>query len=193
VDLIRTVTGSLRNAPITCDISGEIVAEKKTIYPQVEIDFSSELRTSEFKFFAASLGLYRCISNLLENAIESCFPNTPKIKVRTSESGANVQLSISDNGRGIPYSILKKVGTRGFSFGKGGKGSGLGLFYVRESLKGWGASLNIANVEAGGTLVTMTFPKLLNSSVHLGQRIVLVENDESVRKVRWRQLCRSLF
>lgn len=102
----------------------------------------------------------RTISNLVSNAIEACDGNG-MILVSMDEIDGQIRITIQDNGRGIPASVLNRIGERGFSHGKEGtrSGSGLGVFHARTTIENAGGRIAIESTVGAGTKVTLTLPK----------------------------------
>jgi two-component system sensor histidine kinase TctE len=91
-----------------------------------------------------SLGLTELLNNLIDNAIRYT-PEDGRITVRL-QSGAQPQLSVSDDGPGIPEADRERVFERFYRLlGSHKDGSGLGLSIVREI-----ASLHDAQVTLTG-------------------------------------------
>lgn len=105
--------------------------------------------------------LSRMISNLLNNAVEAVGQHGT-IRIMIEQAVNSISVRISDNGRGIPSDVLSRVGRRGFSFGKNGMGSGLGLFHARKMMEQAGGSLDIVSNVGEGTTVSLIFPQMAN-------------------------------
>lgn len=107
------------------------------------------------KMFIADLDVFqRIITNLIVNAVEalSGVVNRQKIiRVRTQRSPKLFVITVSDNGEGIPASIIKKIFIQGFSTKSGG--AGLGLAITRHLLQ---TSFN-------GTIKVSSFPRKITS------------------------------
>ncbi|MBC7458265.1 MAG: HAMP domain-containing histidine kinase [Bdellovibrionaceae bacterium] len=134
-----------------------IVAEKRTQYQNksgviFELDFGGE----NLPVVASGSDLARILSNLLNNSIESFEANHGEIKLSVRYYEDSAIISIVDNGKGIPASILQQLGTSEVTYGKGSSnhsGSGLGIFYAKERVKQWGGDLVILSKEGVGTCV----------------------------------------
>ena len=81
-----------------------------------------------------------------------------RIEVTLTKNESTITIKITDNGKGIPSDLLKKVGTDYFSYGKQ-EGSGLGITYAKEILETWSGSLTIESDAGNGTQVTLHFPQ----------------------------------
>ncbi len=101
----------------------------------------------------------RTISNLVDNAIDSLkFRPHGTINIEAVNKNKDIEISIKDNGRGIPKDILEKLKIKGFSYKKQG-GNGLGLEYSRKKIRDCGGTLALSSIEGRGTRVTAVFPK----------------------------------
>lgn len=101
--------------------------------------------------------LSRIISNLFNNSIEAMH-DTGLIVVHLYDRSGRIGIDVTDNGKGIPQSIINKVGTEGFSFKKTSTnaGSGLGVFHAVETLKSIGGNLEIESSLEKGTKISLT-------------------------------------
>ncbi|HEY4786023.1 MAG TPA: HAMP domain-containing sensor histidine kinase [Bacteroidales bacterium] len=103
--------------------------------------------------------LKRVLSNLINNSVEAIKASgTVSVNLKTFES--MYQLTISDDGVGIPKDILNKVGLEGFSFGKSNSesGSGLGVSSVKKLVESKGGNFLIQSKEGIGTMITLNMP-----------------------------------
>ena len=84
-----------------------------------------------------------------------------------------ISISVSDNGMGIPQSILKRITEPFFTTKEPGKGTGLGLSAVNNLVTQSGGQLNIDSLEGKGTTVIILLP-LLNQQSHLQDQYIQV-------------------
>jgi len=111
-------------------------------------------------YFDAEL-LETALRNLLENAtIYSDGP--PKIEVKLFRDGPLAHLTIADQGRGIDPKYQKKVFKIFYRIRRGdrsGRGSGLGLFIVRNVIRLHGGKVWLKSAGSGfGTTIHLTIP-----------------------------------
>jgi K+-sensing histidine kinase KdpD len=100
------------------------------------------------------------VANLLDNAAKYSAAGTP-IDVAVEPQEAEVLISVSDRGRGIPAEMVDDIFERyGRVEGQGGDGAsvGLGLFIVRSLAHGHGGRVWAENREGGGARITFTLP-----------------------------------
>jgi len=109
--------------------------------------------------------------------------------------GEYIKVAVTDTGTGMPSEILKKVFEPFFTTKDVGKGSGLGLSMVFGFIRQSKGGVAITSKVGDGTTVTMYLPKTektpddssiehsVNSPKQLAKHILIVEDDEAVRKI----------
>ncbi len=141
--LVAEVTASMR-----------LQAEKN----RAVINVSSEGATT---FNGDRLHLVSVIFNLVDNALK--YSNgAPHIKININGSGSQMELSIADNGIGVPAEYQDKIFEKFFRVPTGNlhnaKGYGLGLSYVAHVIAKHNGSINVACNGIGSTFI-ITLPK----------------------------------
>ena len=137
--------------------------------------FNATLKT----YFDESLGninilpqdIGRVLLNLITNAfyaITDKKKNTLRLKeeqlyeptviVRTKKTGATVEISVSDNGGGIPQKIMDKIFQPFFTTKPSGEGTGLGLTLCYDIIKAHGGDLRVENNEGEGACFVIQLP-----------------------------------
>ena len=122
--------------------------------------------------------IYRAILNLVTNAIDAAaeavaeilaenpddqpLPDPPpqgqvEIKLALEESGRHVQITVLDNGQGVPEDKLDQIFLPFFS-SKGAKGTGLGLPVVKKVVSEHGGTVVAQRRPEGGTRFIVTLP-----------------------------------
>lgn len=104
------------------------------------------------------------LGQLLQNAARYRGPE-PIITLSAKPLGKQVQLTVSDNGIGIPAHELPRVFDRGFTGSNGrsrGGSTGMGLYLCRKLAGFLELGLDISSREGEGTAVTLTFPAKQN-------------------------------
>jgi PAS domain S-box-containing protein len=93
------------------------------------------------------------IFNLISNAKDALITNPPKtpwIKIHVKNNTTSAEISVSDNGGGIPSDILPSIFDPYFTTKEEGKGTGIGLYMskkiIEEHMKG---ILNVRNTKDG--------------------------------------------
>lgn len=93
--------------------------------------------------------------NLVKNAIEAC-RSGGKVTISTGMRGNNVQISIIDNGRGIPPEILTKLGTPFLTTKE--TGTGLGITVCFRIVQNLGGTIQVETQPEEGTTFTILLP-----------------------------------
>ena len=100
------------------------------------------------------------LGQLLQNAARYR-GEEPVVTVSARSLGKQVQLTVADNGMGIPTHELPRVFGRGFTGSNGrarGGSTGMGLYLCKKLAGFLELGLDISSVEGEGTAVTLTFP-----------------------------------
>jgi signal transduction histidine kinase len=103
------------------------------------------------------------VENLLQNAIDAMPPGKGRLSVSTAmvfdsmHSTGYLQLSIRDNGKGIPPEIQRQMFDLNFST-KRDKGLGFGLWWVRMFVRRSGGDITIQSTLGAGTEAVVKIP-----------------------------------
>jgi len=132
---------------------------------------------------------------VLHFVFESASNGSVFIKLKCSDS--NIEITITDNGCGIPKEILPKVTDHGFSFGKN-SGAGFGLSYAKQQIEKLNGQLIIHSEEKSGTKVVINLlrsapPSWFCESLtfHLNSTIVVLDDDPSIHDA-WNERLNSI-
>lgn len=105
--------------------------------------------------------LYNILNNLVENAVKYS-GDSVEIKASANADKEYVEVSISDNGNGIPSGDLKHIFQRFFR-GKASAGEqpgmGLGLAYVKLLVDAHGGEISVESTFGQGTSFTIKLPQ----------------------------------
>ena len=82
----------------------------------------------------------------------------PTVAVSTKKSGNKVEITVSDNGNGIPEKIRQKIFQPFFTTKPTGQGTGLGLSLSYDIVKAHGGELEVATEEDAGTTFIIRLP-----------------------------------
>jgi len=144
------------NSKSICELKkvvSEIVQEKQILFidePPIQWAVSE---IPNIKIVANESELKRAMSNILDNSREA-LPRGGEIRIKCTETGDKLYLSVKDNGKGIAKELFQKVWEQGFSFDKE-KGSGLGLFYVKSVVESWGGRVSLDSALGKGTVISL--------------------------------------
>jgi len=109
-----------------------------------------------------SARLSSVVANLVSNALRhTARSGTVRVAGRVSDGGVRgvrgVELTVADNGEGIPADLLPRVFER-FVKGRSSPGSGLGLAIVRGVVEAHGGTVSVESALGEGTTVHVTLP-----------------------------------
>jgi signal transduction histidine kinase len=79
----------------------------------------------------------------------------PTVTISTKKLGDKIQISVNDNGNGIPDSIKEKIFQPFFTTKPTGQGTGLGLSLSYDIVKAHGGELKVETTEGTGTTFTI--------------------------------------
>lgn len=105
--------------------------------------------------------LNNALVNLLDNALKYN-TNPPRISIAFSIGAGFAEISISDNGIGIPEVYHRMIFDQFFRVPQGNlhdvKGFGLGLSYVKEVIKQHGGEIVVRDNEPSGSIFMIKLP-----------------------------------
>lgn len=103
----------------------------------------------------------RIVENLIENAIKHGGRNTMSVTLSAAQKGDQVEISVRDNGKGVPADLRKRIFDP-FDMGGGEKGpeaSGLGLAIVKRLAQKLDGTISCEDpAGAGGALFVLRLP-----------------------------------
>lgn len=123
-----------------------------------KIDFQI-LIDDEFEVEADKIRLNVILSNLLSNAIKYHDPSKSSqfIKISNANADSKISLSVEDNGQGIPVEQHDKIFNMFYRASEKSKGSGLGLFIVKDTVQKLGGTIEFTSKYGAGTKFTFSF------------------------------------
>lgn len=121
----------------------------------LEYDFSSD-----DKILADETRIKVILRNLIHNAVifSDASKPTPVVKVVLRQSNRNIELSVVDNGQGIPKNAIDRVFDMFFRANDHSIGSGLGLYVVKETSQKLNASIEVESEEGKGSSFKIILP-----------------------------------
>jgi len=104
--------------------------------------------------------LRQAVVNLLQNALDFS-PAGGSVRLGAARVGGRVELSVEDEGPGVPNYALPRVFERFYSLprpGSGARSTGIGLALVREIAHQHGGEVTLANRPGGGARAVLRVP-----------------------------------
>ncbi len=103
-------------------------------------------------------GIYRCVLNLVSNAIDACADEGTGVFVATRAENSNqAVIRVSDEGCGMDAGTLASVFQPFFS-SKGSQGTGLGLSITQKIVKEHGGRISVDSIEGQGSTFVIALP-----------------------------------
>lgn len=156
-----------------------------------------QLHPSLPRIQGSRVNMEQVLMNLAVNARDA-MPEGGTLTIATRPGHAKeVQLVVSDTGRGIPEAHLSHIFEPFFTTKSPDKGSGLGLAMVQSIVREQGGEIAVTSQEGQGTTFTLGFPATEEPSLMLprpttplvlpasleGRRILVVEDETNLREL----------
>jgi signal transduction histidine kinase len=139
-------------------------------------EFETHFDKSIPKIEVVAQDMGRVILNLINNAFQAFSENqdsdnlqegnkngelgneSPKVIITTKNLGDKVEITVQDNGPGIPVDIKDKIFQPFFTTKPTGQGTGLGLSLAYDIIKGHGGSIEVESTIGKGTIFQIRLP-----------------------------------
>jgi signal transduction histidine kinase len=142
-------------------------AKDKSFQAEFKSDFDKELP----KIHVVPQDFGRVLLNLINNAFYTVDKKSksgavnykPEVIIKTKNHVNSIELSVKDNGSGIPASIKDKIFQPFFTTKPAGQGTGLGLSISYDIItRGHNGSLEVKSLEGSGTEFIIVIPYHIN-------------------------------
>ncbi len=128
----------------------------KETYDAVSMDIQTD-----YQDLPAVMGnpqeLSQAFVNILTNAVQA-LGDQGILKVSTTVREHKIQVTIEDNGQGVPQHLLPKIFDPFFTTKQQGEGAGLGLTIARRIIQKYEGQIQVMSKEGAGTTCQITFP-----------------------------------
>lgn len=131
----------------------------------------------------SELALARVLDNLIANSVKAlrkAKPPVSEISIGAECQGANVQISVSDNGCGIAPDVLEQI-FQPFYTTSGNRGKGLGLAICDAIISQAGGQISVSSKLGVGTSFVITLPRgsaeEADNRIPNQQAVMLVSSD----------------
>jgi len=125
---------------------------------------SLQLNASQSMILADRIHFANVIQNLLDNAFKYTGNQPPNITIATENKSEMIELSVSDNGIGIPKEHQKKIFEKLYRVPTGNlhdvKGFGLGLSYVKTIVNMHNGDITVESEPGKGSIFLIQIPLL---------------------------------
>ncbi len=167
----------------------EVIAEKRHEYREKTIDFCAHFTESAYFAFLNinTLDFKRMLSNLINNAVDAIQDKIGRVDVHMDASELQVQITIQDNGMGMPDSVKEKILNNIAVTASKTDGHGIGFGQIRDTLKEAEGELAIESIKGVGTKIILSFPRVdspnwIATQIELfsDDMIVVLDDDDSI-------------
>ncbi|TAL49878.1 MAG: GHKL domain-containing protein, partial [Chitinophagaceae bacterium] len=137
-------------------------AKDKSFNAQIKTDFDKSI--GNINIIPQDIG--RVVLNLINNAFYAVSEKKkqnldgyePTVIVSTKKNNGKVEISVKDNGNGIPQKVLDKIFQPFFTTKPTGQGTGLGLSLSYDIVKAHGGELKVETKEGEGSEFIIQLP-----------------------------------
>lgn len=166
LDLEKMETGKL-NVPLRAvhinDIVEESIGTIEQLIKEKSITLNKNLGSKIPLIKGNRDRLTQVILNLISNAIKFCEPGTGKIEINTRTFNGSVELSVIDNGRGVPQESQSLIFNAFYQAEnqtlKKPEGTGLGLTISKKIIDKHNGKIWMEQRKEGGSVFTFSIPK----------------------------------
>ncbi|USH03878.1 HAMP domain-containing protein [Grimontia kaedaensis] len=106
-------------------------------------------------FYCKPLAFKRCLTNLIDNGVK--YGDAVMVYVHDGEK--SLDITLMDNGPGVPDEFLKKVFDPYFRLHTDLHGTGLGLGIAKNIIRAHGGEIILSNRKEGGLQIDIAFPR----------------------------------
>jgi signal transduction histidine kinase len=135
----------------------------KRIEKDINVTYETNFDTGLPKVNVIPQDIGRVLQNIFNNAFQALAQSSkgiePHLTVSTKNFGDHIQVSISDNGPGIPDAIKDKIFQPFFTTKPAGQGTGLGLSLSYDIIKAHRGEILVKSKEGVGSEFVITIPK----------------------------------
>ena len=135
------------------DISDYIINIHPTASVKFELDGDPEIRVT------SDLSVKHALINIIENGIKAANSSVQVKYSMTDDDPRLLEISIVDDGPGIPAEVMENMGEPFISMRK--ESMGLGIFLANAAIHKLGGSIEMFNMKKGGakTIIKLPLPK----------------------------------
>ena len=125
------------------------------IHPTSSIDF--HIGVNADTIVTSNLSVKHATINIIENAIKAAHKHVDVSFAVTTDQPPKFEISIRDDGPGIPKEVMEKIGEPFISSRK--ESMGLGIFLANAAIERCGGSIEMLNMKEGGALSVIRLPQ----------------------------------
>ncbi|KAB2859867.1 MAG: HAMP domain-containing histidine kinase [Flavobacteriales bacterium] len=152
----------LENEPIDIhELIHESVKSFEVIIEHQEGKITTYLGAKKTQLIGDKVHISNILYNLIDNAIKYS-PNNPRIEISTENYFSGIEITVKDNGIGIPKEHQKHIFEKFYRVPTGNvhnvKGFGLGLNYIKTIVEAYNGKIKLISKENEGTTFIVKLP-----------------------------------
>ena len=152
----------------TYDLSafiGSIREYITNIHPTAQVEFQLDPSNSTVQI-SSDPNIRHAIINLIENSIKAA-ASPVEVQIQLSdETPSSLEISILDNGPGVPAQVMENMGEPFISTRK--DSMGLGIYLANAGIQKFGGKIEMFNRKAGGAMTVIRLPLLATPAASTG-------------------------
>ena len=137
------------------DFRGDVQDYIVNIYPSAPVSFFT-IGDSNSEVIS-NLSIKHAVINIIENSIKAAKTRVEVTLQVVSEHAAHFEISINDDGPGIPSAVMESMGEPFISMRK--ESMGLGIFLANGAIQRLGGKIEMLNLKLGGALTLIKLPR----------------------------------
>jgi signal transduction histidine kinase len=140
----------------------EIIDQWTHMKEAAEVEIRVQLQ-EDTVIYTDKIRLKSVLSNLIGNAIKYQDKSKPErfVKISLTKFADVFSILVEDNGQGIHAKFHEKIFDMFFRASENSKGSGLGLFIVKETIDKMNGTVSVQSEYGKGSCFTVTLPLLI--------------------------------
>src|SRR4030095_5033005 len=151
IELARTRKGVSKLNQVRLSILvEEVLYSLKHMNGYNEVSLTNEV-SKNFEMYSDPLLLQSILQNLVHNAVNYRSATAPQIWIAAENTGKEVVITVTDNGKGIPDEIRSTVFEMFYRGHPDSAGSGLGLFIVKNAVDKLNGKITFESAVGKGT------------------------------------------
>ncbi|MHA1136121.1 MAG: PAS domain S-box protein [Candidatus Thorarchaeota archaeon] len=131
-----------------------IVQDIKVTYPDLQIEVTSDLQSSEFTVIGSRL--LPCVFDNLFRNVDEHAGSKSKVAIEIRIENNQTVIDFSDDGPGIEETILTKL----FHKGTSTTGGGYGLYLSKKIIEAYDGTIDVVNKDKKGTTFRIVLPSI---------------------------------
>lgn len=143
------------------EIINDSIKSFELLVKQQNGEISSNLMANKFIIYGDRVHISNILYNLIDNAIKYS-PKNPKIEIATNSTEEHIEISVKDNGLGIPEQSQKNIFEKFYREPTGNRhdiqGYGLGLNYVKAIVEAYKGKIKLISKENEGSTFVIKLP-----------------------------------